>query len=316
MRTLALFPALVALLFADAASAHLDVVFLLDTTGSMSGEIREAKERVRQIAERLRAERDNERVRLGVVAYRDRTDSWVTKVSPLTEDTDESFRFLAALRADGGGDSPEDVLTGLRVALHELEWDLGDDTERQVFLIGDAPPHLDYDGHVTPEELVGAAVDKRIVVNAVGCRSLGGAGKRFFQRVAYETEGAYHHIGRVRLAGAEPGGLAAAMLKTLATAGEVDEGEPVAVTRVSRAAPLGDTLHAALRQGASDDARGCALDVTMPDGTDLAGPPRVALGDDGLVVTVVAAPGAGTTTRFALPACPPAATPVHVRFGE
>jgi uncharacterized protein YegL len=306
-------PLALALLAPTAARANLDVVFVLDTTGSMSGEIREAKERVRQIASALRSERAQERVRLGVVAFRDRGDAYVTRISPLTEDVDISFDFLASLTADGGGDGPEDVLSGLASALNDVEWDLSESTERQAFLIGDAPPHLDYKGHVTPDAIIEAARAKRVVINGIGCRSLGGGGRRFFQRVAYATEGDYQHIGRVRVPG-EDGGLAEAMLKSLARASDGPEvGDAVAQRVVARTAPAGETLYARLRR----DGERCQVEVNVPDGMSLAsGAPVVRSSADGLVVPLAPVPGDGVAFTLALERCPAPGSAVHVTLGE
>ena len=203
------------------ARADLDLVFLLDTTGSMSGELNEAKDRVRQLAAALAEGRPGERVRIGVVAYRDQTDAYVTKTSTLSPDVDDSFKFLSGLSAGGGGDAPEDVLAGVKVAIEEMNWSQDPSVERQVFLIGDAPPHLDYQDHPSPEALFQRAVEQKIVFNTIGCRSLSRDGVAFFRELAYATEGRYQHIGRVR---AGEAGLAEAMLDTLID--EQDQPDP------------------------------------------------------------------------------------------
>ena len=46
-------------------------------------------------------------------------------------------------------------LSGVHAALHELDWAADARTDRELFLIGDAPPHLDYEDGPRPEELVG-----------------------------------------------------------------------------------------------------------------------------------------------------------------
>lgn len=89
-----------------------------------------------------------------------------------------SYQFLAELTADGGGDTPEDVLSGIKAALEELEWDLGPDTERQVFILAEAPPHLDYKEGPRSDSLIEQAVSRRIVINAIGCRSRGASCRR------------------------------------------------------------------------------------------------------------------------------------------
>ncbi len=297
-----------ALLLSTPAFAGLDVVFLIDTTGSMGSELGEAKERVRQLADALKTQRQNERVRLGVVAYRDRGDAYVTKKSPLDAEVDVSFRFLAALTADGGGDGPEDVLAGLSTAIRELNWDGGDDVERQVFLIGDAPPHLDYPGHVTPEELLADARKRRIVVHAVGCRSLPANGVAFFQRIAYGTEGTYQHIGQVR---AGKAGLEKAMLKALTRpAGRVGQlqGAPL---KVEVAAHRPDTEGLAVTPIAAKEGV-CTVRVSLPKGLALRGLPAASIADADVELSAQVQPGEGGTWVLSLGRCVAAGTRVRL----
>src|SRR4051794_33952030 len=182
------------LLAAAPARADLDVVFVLDTTGSMVGELGEAQDRIRQLAAALRTARSGERLRFGVVAYRDRGDEYVTRESPLSEEIATTETFLAALTADGGGDAPESVLAGLDGAIRRMEWDRAPATERRIVLVGDAPPHLDYSDGPTVEGIVEAARRERIVVDTIGCRSLPADGVHVFRHLAYATEGSYQHI--------------------------------------------------------------------------------------------------------------------------
>jgi Mg-chelatase subunit ChlD len=185
--------ALLALLFSASSAApvaaDLDAVFVLDTTGSMGGEIQEVQERVRELADSLGRARAGERIRFGIVAYRDRGDEYVTRLSSITEDMEATRRFLASLSANGGGDGPESVVAALAAALEGMSWDPSSDTDRQIFLVGDAPPHLDYPGEATPEALIETALRERIVINTIGCRSLPSQGIEFFRRLAYRDRG-------------------------------------------------------------------------------------------------------------------------------
>src|SRR5262245_7193904 len=88
------------------ARADPDVVFVIDTTGSMSGELSEAQQRLRDLASALATSRTGERLRFGVVAFRDRGDAYVTKTSALTAEIGMTDAFLASLHAEGGGDDP------------------------------------------------------------------------------------------------------------------------------------------------------------------------------------------------------------------
>ena len=302
--------------------ADLDVVFVLDTTGSMSGELREVQERVEQLAVSLSQAYAGARIRFGIVAYRDRGDEYVTRVSPLTEDVAASRAFLVSLRADGGGDGPESVVAGLAAAIREMSWDLSGATERQLFLIGDAPPHLDYGDEPAPEELVEEARRARIVVNAIGCRSLPAEGVDFFRRFAYATEGRYQHIGRVRAA--RSGALAEAVSRAVTSRheGAGDGAEvPLTWTHSDAAVETSGILvrqgpPRAAEQGPGDAPRSCSLEVLLPPGLGLEGEPRARLGGRGLEVELaVAAGGEGGLQAFAMETCPPLATPVHVVLG-
>lgn len=304
------------------ARADLDLAFVLDTTGSMSGELAEAKNRVRQLSEALAAARPDETVRIGVVAYRDQGDAYVTQVSPLSEDVEISFEFLSRLRAQGGGDAPEDVLAGLEAALEELDWSEG--AERQAFLIGDAPAHLDYADHPELDELLARARAQRVVLNAIGCRSLGPGGVEQYRRIAYGTEGQYHHIGRVQTG---DGGLAEAMLRTLTEEQAEGPREAIAVFPSHAGPPpaaaelatrgisvrLGEWT--AERRRADWGEATCLLTVTRPEGIGGADP-VVELGEDGLHVELLvrsrAHGGSGGLFHYELGRCLPPDTPVHV----
>lgn len=116
----------------------LDVVFVIDATGSMGWLIADVKGRVLELARWMR-----ELVpvtRFGVVAYRDDDDpEFLTRVQPLTLDARKVARFLQRLEAYGGGDSPEDVHAGLEAAIDEAGFQA--DSHRVILVLGDAPPH-------------------------------------------------------------------------------------------------------------------------------------------------------------------------------
>lgn len=122
----------------------LDLMLLLDTTGSMGAQIaslqRDAKGLVR-ILNALSAE-----LRVGLIAYRDRgpEERYLTQVFPLTTMTDLGFRrlaaFIDALDADGGGDDPEAIDAALDEALAQ-PW--RDGADGVIVVIGDAPVHAE-----------------------------------------------------------------------------------------------------------------------------------------------------------------------------
>jgi len=317
------------LLLCGVARADLDVAFVLDTTGSMSGEINEARSRVRELAEALRVARPNERVRLGVVAYRDRGDAYRTRVSQLTDQIALTSRFLDGLHANGGGDAPEDVIEALRVALDELDWD--PKAERQIFLIADAMAHTDYDDNQSLSWWAEVARQRHVIINAIGCRSLSPDGIAQFRTLAYSTEGQYHHIGRVE---ADAGGVADAMLQTLAPAPAEDgplrplavfeSRAPSAVSQAPEQEPLSGivvrlgTWLSPLEHQAEQPGSACSLTVLLPEGMDLASPPRLALGSERLHATLslVATPArdSGGRSVWELESCLPVTTPIETEI--
>ena len=145
-----------------------DVVFVLDTTGSMGGLIQTAKEKIWSIATTMASAQQTPEIRIGLVAYRDRGDSYVTKTVELSDDLDSVYAELMDFEAGGGGDSPESVNEALYSAVHNMSWGQQDQAYQVIFLVGDAPPHMDYN-EVRYPEIVASALSKGIVINTIQC---------------------------------------------------------------------------------------------------------------------------------------------------
>lgn len=145
----------------------IEVVFALDTTGSMGGLIHAAKEKIWSIATTMSQAQPAPEIKLGLVAYRDRGDTYITRVIDLSEDLDSIYATLMDFRAAGGGDGPESVNQALYDAIHKISWSQEDNTYRVVFLVGDAPPHMDYQGDVRYPQTLAVAKSKGIVINAI-----------------------------------------------------------------------------------------------------------------------------------------------------
>lgn len=154
---------------AKAARPTLDVVFVLDTTGSMGGLIEGAKQKIWSIASRLASGTPTPRIRVGLVGYRDRGDEYVTKRFDLTEDLDAVYANLQGFRADGGGDGPEHVGQALGEAVSLMKWTDDKKAARMIFLVGDAPAHDDYNDGWNTRAWAKKAIEKGIVVNTVRC---------------------------------------------------------------------------------------------------------------------------------------------------
>ena len=149
------------------AKPVVEVAFVLDTTGSMASLIEGAKRKIWSIATTIIDENPGADIRMGLVAYRDIGDEYVTRRVELTTDIQDLYARLLELRARGGGDWPESVNEALHEGITKLSWTQGPEVSRIVFLVGDAPPHMDYAQDVKYPEVLKIARERDIVVNAV-----------------------------------------------------------------------------------------------------------------------------------------------------
>src|SRR5947209_11607192 len=67
---------------------QVEVVFCLDTTGSMGGLIEGAKQKIWAICNQVVSGQPTPEVKVGLVAYRDKGDAYVTQILDLTDDLD------------------------------------------------------------------------------------------------------------------------------------------------------------------------------------------------------------------------------------
>ncbi len=145
----------------------IDVVFALDTTGSMGGLIEAAKEKIWSIATTMSQAEPAPEIRIGLVAYRDRGDTYVTQVHDLSTDLDSLYATLMDFAAAGGGDGPESVNQALYDAVNGISWSTDQNAYKVVFLVGDAPPHMDYQDDVKYPQTLAQAKGKGIVINTI-----------------------------------------------------------------------------------------------------------------------------------------------------
>jgi hypothetical protein len=122
---------------------QLDVLFLLDATGSMQEEIRQLQDNILSISAQIEALPGSPDVRFGLVHYRDRGDMYETQTVDFTGSVRDFQRELDRVSADGGGDTPESMNAALHQAVNGVSWRV-DDTVSIIILVADAPPHLDY----------------------------------------------------------------------------------------------------------------------------------------------------------------------------
>jgi len=173
-----------------AARPVVEVAFVLDTTGSMGPLIEGAKRKIWSIATAIIDCSPDADIRMGLVAYRDIGDIYVTKKFDLTTDIQGLYGDLLQLRAQGGGDWPESVNEALWVATTKLSWSYGHNTTRIMFLVGDAPPHMDYPQDTKYPEVIRMARQKGITVNAVQAGNARDT-ERVWREIAQRGNGEY-----------------------------------------------------------------------------------------------------------------------------
>lgn len=154
---------------AETQRPSVEVVFVLDTTSSMGGLIEGAKQRIWAIANEIAKGKPAPRVKMGLVAFRDKGDAYVTKEFDLSDNLDNTYKDLLSLNVDGGGDGPEHVIAGIDAAVEKMSWSKDPKTFKVVYVVGDAAPHEDYPDSPSLAAVMEKAVRKGLVVNSVQC---------------------------------------------------------------------------------------------------------------------------------------------------
>ena len=174
---------------ASTGQARLDLVFLIDATGSMADEIDKLKATLQSITSEVAQLPSRPDLCLGLVAYRDKGDQFLLRSHDFTNDINAFQGVLNALRAGGGGDYPEAMGEALHETVHQLNW-RGDGATRMVVLLADAPPHLDYGGPQYDDDML-AALGKGIKIFSVGASGLDKQGEFIQRQIAQYTGGRF-----------------------------------------------------------------------------------------------------------------------------
>jgi Mg-chelatase subunit ChlD len=167
---------------------RLDLVFLIDATGSMGDEIAKLKHSMRAVAQQIGQLPGQPDVCYGLVAYRDRGDAFITRTHDFTDDLGAFQQVLGRVQAGGGGDTPEALNEAVHEVVHGLSWRT--DAARMVVLVADAPPHLDYAGPQYDIDMQ-AALAKGIKLFTVGASGLDPVGQYVYRQMAQFTAGRF-----------------------------------------------------------------------------------------------------------------------------
>jgi Mg-chelatase subunit ChlD len=180
-------------LWAAEKAPRMDVVFLVDTTGSMGDEIAVVKKSLVDMIAEIEGGTPRPDVRFGLVIFRDRGDEFVTRLFELTDDTDAVIKEVKAIEASGGGDEPESVNEALHVTINNMNWDRNATTEKTIFLIGDAPPNI-YENDYTWQNEIKTALKREIIINTIGASGLSTEGVDVFTKIAKGSEGTFQYL--------------------------------------------------------------------------------------------------------------------------
>jgi len=148
---------------------RVEMVFALDTTGSMGGLIAGAKRKIWSLASFVAQGQPTPDLRIGLIGYRDRGDDYVTRRFDLDDDLDRVFKHLHGFSAGGGGDTPEHVSRALSEAVGKMSWSSDPTVVKVIYLVGDAPPHTDYQDGYNFRDAAREAAQRGIEVHAVRC---------------------------------------------------------------------------------------------------------------------------------------------------
>ncbi|WP_312824629.1 VWA domain-containing protein [Epilithonimonas sp.] len=119
----------------------LDLVFVVDATGSMGDEINYLKSELLDVLKKVETNLTQTNIRYGSVFYRDNGDEYITRKFDFSNDAENLINFIKKQNARGGGDRPEAVVEALETSIDELAWNKENST-KIMFLLLDAPPHL------------------------------------------------------------------------------------------------------------------------------------------------------------------------------
>ena len=186
------------------AVRHIDLVFVVDATGSMGPYIAAAKQTVERVASQVRDMGFKPELAYGFCAYRDHNDEslFVTRHLDLTTDENKFQSFVRELDVDGGEGGPEAAYDGVLQALRKTSWRGRGLSHRIMVLVGDEPAaepgHHKNPLNISAAKIMGLANELNVHIFGVGVGGLGDAEylrrKKQFCSLSEGTGGAYFGI--------------------------------------------------------------------------------------------------------------------------
>ncbi len=167
-------------------SKNLQIMFVIDATGSMGDELRYLQAEIDSIITRVKDDNETANIELAIMMYRDTTDEYLIRYSDFSTDISAQKAFLAEQRAAQGGDFPEAVEEAMNVAM-EKQWN--ENATKMIVHVADAPAHK----RDVPRwnNAVCDAASKGIKIISVGCSGIDKDCEYMFRSQSIITGGQY-----------------------------------------------------------------------------------------------------------------------------
>lgn len=170
-----------------------DLVIALDVSGSMSGLIESAKQRLWDVVNELAQAQPQPDLRLAILTYGNPAygaqSGYVNIDMPFTRDLDAVMQTLFSFGTNGGD---EYVARVVSTSVHNLDWSNRTDAMKILFVAGNEAANQD--PAVSVMQATQAAASKGIVVNTIYCGSEGDEIVAGWKNVASLTNGLFANI--------------------------------------------------------------------------------------------------------------------------
>ncbi len=173
---------------AISSPSNVDIMLIVDATGSMSDEINYLKNELLDVLNRADNQISGE-MRFASIFYRDFGDDYVTKASPFTTTKATIVNFVSAQSAGGGGDFPEAVEEALKTAMQQ-SWSTNAKA-KIIFLIADAPSHETPQILATLKDQIKDAASRGIMIIPVTASGIDKSTEFLYRFMAQATNSTY-----------------------------------------------------------------------------------------------------------------------------
>ena len=184
--------------------SSVDILYVVDATGSMKDELEFLKAEMKGIITGVKTANPQLDINLGCLFYRDKEDVYIVRKKEFTPDLSTIVDFISQQNADGGGDTPEAVDQALDTAINSMKWS-EKAVARLLFLILDAPPHYTPDILQSLKNNLVRAASKGIFIIPITGSGIEKSTEYLMRAMALATNGRYvfltdhSHVGETHL---------------------------------------------------------------------------------------------------------------------